>query len=39
MDGEPEERPKLQLQLNLDAILAPAHIATVTSSEVVDLFF
>lgn len=37
--GEPKERPKLQLQLNLDAILAPAHIATVTSSEVVDLFF
>ena len=36
---EPKERPKLQLQLNLDAILAPAHIATVTSSEVVDLFF
>jgi len=39
MESEPKERPKLQLQLNLDAILAPAHIATVTSSEVVDLFF
>jgi hypothetical protein len=39
MADEPKERPKLLLQLNLDAILAPAHIATVTSSEVVDLFF
>lgn len=34
-----DERPRIKLQLNLDAILAPAHIAVVTSSEIVDFFF
>lgn len=37
--GTQPERPKLHLQLNLDAVLAPTQIAVVTSSEVVDLFF
>lgn len=34
-----DERPRLALQLNLDTILAPAHIAVVTTGEIADFFF